>query len=155
MSKLIVTACTLTLVCLFAKPTNDRFAKYKPVSAYEIRPGILVMPIYAQDGQLCEAVIQNEIYTVGAGVRNSGMPHALVMQIVDELVPDSEKGPMLIDPVFADVWLYAGGSVSWIGGDRQNVFIDIARMQSSQDDYIAVIKWKNRGCPESQHPGKS
>jgi hypothetical protein len=152
MTKLIGAACVVVIISFLSNSSDNKFSKYKSVEAYEIRPGILVMPIYAQDGQLCEAVFQKEIYKVGAGVLDSGMPHELVMQMIDELVPDSEKGPLLIDPEFSRLWLYAGGSVSWIGGDRKNVFIDIARMQSSQDDYIAVIKWKNRGCAWEQKP---
>jgi hypothetical protein len=48
----------LVVVAMFLLPTvnpaHEKFAKYKAVEAYEIRPGILMMPRYSADGQVCE-----------------------------------------------------------------------------------------------------
>jgi hypothetical protein len=145
MLKPVGVACTFALICFLVKPANDTFSRYKTVEAYEIRLGILMMPTYSHDGQICQAVLEKQHYLNGKIVLDSGMPHELVMQIVDELVPDSEKGPLLIDPEFARLWLYAGVSASWLG-DYKNVSIDIARLQSAPGDIVAVIKWKNRPC---------
>jgi hypothetical protein len=48
MSKLPYLACAATLLLVGAKPQTEMFSKYKPIEAYEIRPGGLVIPRYAQ-----------------------------------------------------------------------------------------------------------
>ncbi len=74
---------------------HGRFAKYKVVEGYELRPGILVMPKYAGDGQVCEIVIQKEHYAGGVTNLYSTIPHNEILKIIDELVPASERGPSL------------------------------------------------------------
>jgi hypothetical protein len=37
-----------------ASAQSSRFSKYKTVEAYEIGPGILMMPNFSSDGQVCE-----------------------------------------------------------------------------------------------------
>jgi hypothetical protein len=34
--------------------TEDQFKRYKAVEAYEVRPGVLMMPRYDSGGQVCE-----------------------------------------------------------------------------------------------------
>ena len=59
-------------VMLLLPTTNsgrEKFAKYKPVEAYEIQPGILMMPRYSADGQVCEIGIESATHRRYFGIR--------------------------------------------------------------------------------------
>ena len=49
---------TVAFICVFlpvgASAQSSRFSKYKTLEAYEIGPGILMMPNFSSDGQVCE-----------------------------------------------------------------------------------------------------
>jgi len=93
MSKLPYLACIAGLLLLGAKPQNEMFAKYKAVEAYEIRPGVLAMPRYAEDGQVCEIGIERRVYSPGMIRINQPLSQKEVDEIADELVPPKERGP--------------------------------------------------------------
>jgi len=46
-----------------ANPVDGRFARYKQIEAYEIRPDILMMPSYTSDGQICEIGLEKRQYS--------------------------------------------------------------------------------------------
>jgi len=53
------------LTASVAGQTSDNLvAKYPAISAYEVRPGILMTAKYAGDGQVCEMVLERR-YTDG------------------------------------------------------------------------------------------
>lgn len=145
MWKLIGATCGLSLLLLLAKPRDERFLHYKVVEAYEIRPGILVMPRYAADGQICQAVIQKENYSNEVVHLDPTMPREVVDQIVDELVPDNERGPLTLDKEMSRLSVYVGNAVTSFV-DYQNVSVDIERRASSTGEIVALIKWKHAAC---------
>lgn len=145
MWRLPASTCALALLFFFAKPRDDRFLHYKAVEAYEIRPGILVMPGYSADGQICQAVIQKESYSNEIVHLDPTMPREVVDQIVDELVPDNEKGPLTLDKEMSRLSLYIGNAVTSFV-DYKNVSVDIERRASSTGETVAVIKWKHPAC---------
>jgi len=69
------------------------FSKYKKVEAYEIRPGILIMPVYNSQGELCEIGLQPRSYSPELIRVGEGLSRDAIMQIFDELVPAEERGP--------------------------------------------------------------
>jgi hypothetical protein len=141
----MISACALVTLLFVAKPRDDRFSKYKSVAAYEVLQGILVLPRYASDGQICEAAIQANHYSENVMRFDSTMPRDTVDQIVNELVPDSEKGPLLEDKDLARLEIYAGHSVTSFM-DYKNVSIDISRGDTDHGEIVAVIKWKHAAC---------
>lgn len=151
MSKLIGLASAVMFLFLFVKPQNDRFLKYKVVEAYEIRPGVLMMPRYSDDGQVCEIAVERRHYSNGTAFLDSTLPREVITQIVDELVSAKEKGPMVTNNEMARLSLYAGNSVS-SSVDYQNISIDIygkASPASEAGNIVAVILWKNRPCQKA------
>ncbi len=53
-------------VVLFSPPFNsahEDFTKYRAVKAFEVRPGILMMPSYSADGQVCEIGLEDLHYS--------------------------------------------------------------------------------------------
>src|SRR5690242_8168500 len=45
-------------ILLLANSESPKFAKYKPVVSYEIRPEILIMPTYSTDGEVCQIGVE-------------------------------------------------------------------------------------------------
>lgn len=148
MSKLIGSICAGTLVLLSVNQDHGRFAKYKAVESYEIQPGILMMPKYAGDGQVCEIVIQREHYAGGVANLYSTIPHEEILKIVDELAPASERGRSLKTLGEEYISLTSGNSVT-TSAEYKNVAVEIIGLTepaSSAGDMVALIRWKNRKC---------
>jgi len=145
MRKLIGLACAIALLLLPATPQNEEFSKYKRVEAYEVRTGVLMMPRYAANGQVCKIVLQKEHYVDGVVDLDSTLPREAVTQIFDELVPPSERGPLTTNKEFDRLSVYTGNSVTSLH-DYENVSFDISRLSSSTGDIVAVIQWKGQTC---------
>ena len=155
MSKFASLACTAMLLLLAANPQNDKhdkFSKYKTVEAYEIRPGILAMPSYAEDGQVCEIGLEKRQYSPEIIRLNPSLSREEINQIADELAPANERGPKSKD--FArDLMAVSGGGMTTIS-TYENVTIQIHSAVSPTskkhgiiaDDIAATIKWTNRKC---------
>jgi hypothetical protein len=66
MMRLIGLASAIAFLLFPAKSENERFSKYKRVEAYEVRPGILMMPRYSADRKVCMVVLQKDHYANAA-----------------------------------------------------------------------------------------
>jgi hypothetical protein len=65
MSRLLGLVCIAATLLLFGAAQGDKFSKYRAVEAYEIRPGILMLPRYSSDRQPCEVVVERHHYSNG------------------------------------------------------------------------------------------
>jgi hypothetical protein len=156
MSRLAGLVCTAMLLLLVAKPQDDKhnpFSKYKAVEAYEVRPGILMMPSYAEDGQVCEIGLEKRHYSPEVIRLDPDFSHEQIDQIADELVPASERGPKSKD--FANDLIVVDGRGMTTISTYENVSIQIHSAVSPKSkkqeivatDVAATIQWKNRKCP--------
>jgi len=84
MSKLIASVVVAMLLLITSNPGRERFAKYKAVEAYEIRPGILMMPKYSTDGQICEIGLEKLHYSPDMIRLDSSLSRKDIDQIFDE-----------------------------------------------------------------------
>ncbi len=98
MTKFIRLVGAAMLLPLSASSGREKFANYKAVETYEIRPGILMMPRYSADGQVCEVEFQRRHYVDGEVYLGSTIPHETTLKIIDEIVPGSEERPFDQDP---------------------------------------------------------
>ena len=89
MMKLIAPICLLALA---AGPSSDRFHNYHAIEAYEIRPGIMMLPMYAASGDLCEISIEKLHYSDNRVDMDAAMPEDQIVSMFDELVPKEERG---------------------------------------------------------------
>ncbi len=144
-------------VVLFSPPfdsARERFAKYKAVEAYEIRPGILMMPTYSADGHVCEVGLEDLHYSPELIRASPQLSRAVIDQIFRELVPEDERGPRTEGP--------AGGLISQFGHvltettDFEHasllLFSDVlsnSKRATTIGTTTAVIRWKT---PECQKP---
>jgi hypothetical protein len=162
MSKLIRVAWIAVLLFPVARAQKDHFSKYKAVEAYEIRPGILMMPRYTDDGSVCEIGLEPLRYTRKEIEAKNFLSRQTIDQIVDELAPAAERGPNTTQ-FGGDEILYSGVN-AWTNVYYENVSVQMVnrggpykivrrhvsrKSQGASDpsEYIAVvIRWKNRQC---------
>jgi hypothetical protein len=154
---LIVLAGSSVLLFLAAKPQSEKFSKYKPVEAYEIRPGILMMPRYAEDGQVCEVGLERLHYKSDYIDMNSEMAREEINRIAYELTNVDERGPEPNETLKQEIGPTAG-VVMIQNEENEKILVQIFNLISADFDekhqlnmkvsgnIAAVIKWKNRKC---------
>jgi hypothetical protein len=153
MIKVIGLACTIFLLFPFEGPQHSRFSAYKAVEAYEIRPGILMMPRYSDDGQVCEIGIEKRNYSPEVIRLDSDLSREEIDQIFDELVPANERGTQSKNPLLRDLFTQAGPGITE-SIDFENVSIHIVAKVLSEstkhktitNNIAATVQWKNRKC---------
>jgi len=154
MWKVIGSAITALFLVLVAGPRNEKFSKFKAVETYEIRPGILMMPRYALDGQVCEIGLERRHYSPGKIYLSSTLSSKDIDQIVDELAPANERGPMVKeDGGLEDLILESGTQLTTMVSYENisvktysNVSPSSNKRKIVADDIAATITWKNRKC---------
>jgi len=150
MSKLISSIIAVLLLVTSVNPDRERFAKYKSVEAYEVRPGLLMLPTYSADGQVCEIGLEALHYSPELIRLDSTLSPKEIDQVFDELVPADERGPRSKD-FPGDLITRDGGSLTMYT-NFQNVLIQIyanatpRRGGNIVDEVVATLKWKNRKC---------
>jgi hypothetical protein len=145
--------CAMTLVFCAAKPQDTRFLNYKSVEAYEVRPGILAMPRYTSDGQVCEVGLERRHYSPEKVYLDSALSREEIDQIADEVAPINERGSRTNLMLGRDLIVAAGNSLTTIS-DYENISIETysgveptsKKRENVATDVAAVIKWKNRKC---------
>lgn len=142
--KLIVTLCFAIGIPACAQTSNGLAAKYPVVVGYEVRPGILMTARYAEDGNVCEMILEKRHYHTRDQIDlSSVIPKKLEDQLIDELAPPAERGQP------TSRWLdkdsYVAGGVTHTKRDFENVSVEMDGSVSEGDE-IVVIRWKNRAC---------
>jgi hypothetical protein len=139
---------------LLAQSKKDLADRYKPVSAYEIRPGILMLAEFDAEGEVCEVTLATNFDASGGRNAATDLTNELADELVDELSPASVRGP-------AHEWLNPDSTVA--GGsyfdkkDYENVSVE---RYGTVGEGLRVLKiiWMKRRCatasrsPSSQHP---
>ena len=151
MTRLLGSACAVIFL-LLAVRSGDKFSNYKAIGVYEIRPGILMMPRYSQDGKVCEIGLERRHYSPEAVNLDSSLSRSEIDRVFDELVPTGERGPKL-DDFGTNLILQSGRSITTTIG-YENVSFQIVSQQlptSTQDvsveaAIVAIIHWKGRKC---------
>ena len=132
--------------------TEDQFNRYKAVEAYEIRPGILMMPRYDSDGQVCEMGIEKSHYSPGLIRHGSDLSRKEIDEIDEELAPLDQRGAKEDILAGNEIILTSGrGSTTIL--DYENVTIEIhawvlrsSDNESTIEQDAVVIRWKHRKC---------
>ncbi|MDP9264473.1 MAG: hypothetical protein M3O85_09160 [Acidobacteriota bacterium] len=153
MSRLIGLAFAAALLLPSANPVREQFAKYKAIEAYEIRPGILMIPSYAEDGQVCKIGLERRHYSPEVIRLDSGLSRKEIEQIVDELAPVDERGSRTTALGGRDqISEFGHGLVT--SSEYENISIQIysavfptsKKHEMVADDIAATIRWNNRKC---------
>lgn len=149
--KVLSLACGGALLVLFTGSQNSRFSGFKSVEAFEVRPGILMMPRYADDGQVCEIGLQKRLYFPGKVSVNGDLSRDDIQQAFEQLVPLSERGSEL--PGSQAHPISEMGNTVTTTTEYQNVSLDVVakdlpskRHEIIEETVVAIIHWKNRKC---------
>src|SRR5271157_5722178 len=92
MQKLAILGAIIFAVIVVAAQRNVRFARYPVVEAYEVRPGIIMMPRYGSDGQVCEIGLEPLRLRGGAFEMGTNPLGKQLAELFDELAPVRERG---------------------------------------------------------------
>jgi hypothetical protein len=131
---------------------NNQFNGYRAVEAFEIRPGILMIPRHSVDGQVCEIGLEKLHYSPEKIRLDSDLSRQEISQIFDELVPNAERGPKPTSLLEQGMTTVSGrGMID--DEEYQNVSIRIFGSYSPDgkgggtlDEVAATLTWKNRKC---------
>ena len=132
--------------------TKQQFTKYRSVEAYEVRPGILMLPRFTADDQVCEIGLQRLLYSPDLVRVNADLSRKDIDQVLDELVPTNERGKPVKSPV--DGLITESGQSMVTSMDFENVVINIYGATAPQgrkggvttSEVVATVKWKKRTC---------
>jgi hypothetical protein len=150
---MLLLCCLIGVGSASGQTSTELASKYSPVAAYEIRPGILMTAKYADDGQVCEMVVEKRHETPAKTDLGSAIPRSMVKQLIDELVPAAERGRPTKPYFKEDAESTISGGVEDRASDFENVSIKVvASISQSCDsgDEVIVIRWKKRACMASK-----
>lgn len=159
--KLMAVFCVVPLVAFVSSSSRPpatgsqaegQFKRYKAVEAYEIRPGVLMMPRYDSAGQMCEIGLEKLHYSPEVIRHGSDLSRKEIDEITSELAPADERGPESEILAGSEITLTDGGASTTIS-DYENVTIEIHAWQlrsgkkvSTVEQDAVVIRWKHREC---------
>ena len=129
-----------------------QFEKYRKIEAYEVRPGILMLPTYTADNQICEIGLERLHYSPDLVRLDSGLSRKQVEQILDELVPEDERGSPSKEVGGSLITQSGKGLTTTMDFEHVSIQFYAAVLSSDHkretvvDEVVATVKWKNRAC---------
>jgi hypothetical protein len=138
-------------VVLGVTATHQFPASYPRLESYEIRPGVLAMPKYADDGELCQVSIERlHVQQGGVELGVPTMSRETVLKMIDELAPPSERGKAITQLAGFDYIDVINGTDDVAAANYENVSVQIYGSTSVLGDVAVVLRWKRKGCASSK-----
>jgi len=127
-----------------AQTSADLSSKYHQVISYELHPGVVMTPKYAADGQACEMVLEKRQKTNSGMVFGVSFSKKEVKGLVDELVPEAERGRDLTTTLNTMV----DGGFIMTEYTYENVLVRVYGITrpSPASDRVIIITWPKRTC---------
>jgi hypothetical protein len=148
MTRCVGLFCAIVALAVASSEYDQRFAKYKAVNAYETGSGILVLPRYSSDGQLCEVTLEKQHYSGDTVELGSALPHDKIMEVVNLIAPASERGKSTMPFGAEYLSTYNGNGVTTFA-DYEAVSVQIYGRSSpafDAGDIAARIRWNKKVC---------
>lgn len=140
-----------------AQSVADLRAKFPTVTAYEIRPGVVMTAKYDAVGQVCEMVIERQHVTHTGINFDSFLSKEVVKELIDQLAPPSERGKELtgLENWFGSV-IIDGGFITTNYG-YENVLVRVYGITRPEPagDMVVTITWRKRACSGVQQSANS
>ena len=138
----------LAFVCL-RQSSHDLQSRFPRVVSYEVRPGVLMTPRYAADGQVCEMVVEKR-HQKDRGVDfGSSFSEKEVNEVVNELVPEKERGKDQTEFLNSTI----DGSFITTEYSYENIVVTVRGITRPQpEDMVVVITWRKRTCSQGKQP---
>jgi len=125
----------------FAQTANDFEKRYgRPTKEYEVRPGIMLMAKYGDDGQVCTAYVERRHISESGFDLRLDLSQGLITELIDELVPLALRG----SATRANGINRINGAGSDQLYDYENV--SIIALGSAIGPEALIIRWKDRSC---------
>ena len=146
MAKVCILLLTLVAFAL-GQTSADLNAKYPHVTAYEVRPNVLMTARFAVDGQVCEMILEKRQKTDTRIVYGDTFSETEVKSLMDDLVPEDVRGRNLTPVLNGDI---TGGFINTEYTYENVLFrIDgITRPAGAAGDRVISITWRKRTCSE-------
>jgi hypothetical protein len=144
--------CILVLilgVAALGQTSADLGSKYSHVTAYKVRPDVLMTARFAADGQVCEMTIEKRETTDTAIRFGDSFSVKEVQGLIDDLVPQNERGRDLTRALNEDI----DGDFITTKFTYENVLFrvyGIIRPKDAAGDKVIIITWPKRPCGEEQ-----
>jgi hypothetical protein len=140
--------CAIVALAVASTEHDQRFSNYKAIKAYETGSGILVLPRYSSDGQLCEVTLEKQHYSDNSVDLGSALSHDKIMEVVNLIAPASERGKSTMP--FGTEYLskHDGNSITTFA-DYEAVSVQIYGRSSptfDAGDIAARIRWNKPVC---------
>ena len=134
------------LLTMGAAQTQRRLEeKYPKVNAYLVRPNILLTARYSRDGRVCDMALQPVRWT-GDTVLLFPLSEEETVRVVEELVPESERGKRKGGLLDDKLSVFAGHSIN-TPYTYENITIEFAgTTDKGGADMVAVVTWNGRSC---------
>lgn len=142
----------VVLICLFSMEvsvvmqTSGAFgAKYRQIVSYEVRPGVAMTPQYTANGQICEMLLERRSATSAGFMLGYSFSEKEVSELLDELVPDAQRGKRFEDGPIVE----AGGGIITSVYTYENIRVSVLGLADpppSGGDKVIVISWPSRKC---------
>ena len=143
MMKLIA---SVGLLAFFIAPSSGRFGKYHAVEAYEIKPGIIVTPVYSASQDLCEIGIEKRHYSNNNVDMEALLSKEQILSLFDEIVPREERGhPGLKFPLDTEI-TETDSDILTTRIPYENVSLAMYGTKGSKKYVAAIISWNTPQC---------
>ena len=148
MLRLSVLVCAALAMSLSGGSPSD-LSKYRKVEAYEVRPGVFMIPSYSSDGQVCELALERRHYSGEVINLDPTFSREEIIKVVDELVPINQRGPLTMG-VGTEYLSERSGVGTTTFSEYENVSIHIYGRSSNScaggGDVAVAVRWKKRKC---------
>jgi len=144
MGKVCILLLTL-VVSAFGQSSADLSAKFPHVTAYKVRPDVLMTARFAADGQVCEMTLEKRQTTDNSIVLGGTFSAKEMQPLLDDLVPEEGRGRNLTRPLNETV----DGSFITTEYVYENVQVRVyglTRPTSAAGNRVVVVTWPKRSC---------
>jgi hypothetical protein len=143
---LLVTLGIGTVV--FGQSSADLSAKYRQITSYELRPDVVMTPKYAADGQVCEMALEKRQKTKSGVVFGVSFSEKEVKGLVDEIVPETERGRDLTRALNSTV----DGDFITTEYSYENILVRVygVTRPAPGGDRVITVTWLKRACNGAQ-----
>jgi hypothetical protein len=141
--------CVISVLFLAADLGKGKLHQLRSIETYEIQPGILVMPIYSDAGEVCSIAMEKRHFSSTGIDLDAEMSREEIYRIFDELAPGSERIQSKLHPQDnGETTIFDGGTLTTTA-QYENVMLQMygKYKEASKTSYVAaLIQWKKYGC---------
>jgi hypothetical protein len=127
-------------------------SRFPALTAYEIRPGVLMLSKFDTKGEICEAIVEPLRQGSSSKTQRLTLSDKIADEIIQEIVPVESRGAS--SGRFFDPDSTVAGGVYELKTNYE--FVTIEKMgnvpQSTGDETIQVIRitWRKRSCAQTK-----